>query len=262
MANPNWTPGQSGNPNGRSTLPHFLTKSFAAKQTLPHFLTKSFAAKLGRQNPSTTDKQTVQMTFHGPETRGPGRPAGSRNRRTQEILDLLQGRGDKDPLDALSDIITKNQDPNIVATASNMLAPYLHSKRGTVPAPRFLSDPVVVPSFTSVTHAEDYLASIPVLLGRGELDSQSALELSTLTKNWLDAIYAHQEYDLKLLASNGGTDIAIRIEGGMPALPGTNINMAKEPSLNGFTNGNLIDHVDTPAIESVPSEGQEPEPNV
>ena len=31
-----------------------------------------------------------------------GRPKGSRNKRTQEILDLIQGRGDKDPLDALS----------------------------------------------------------------------------------------------------------------------------------------------------------------
>ena len=33
-----------------------------------------------------------------------GRPVGSRNRRTQEVLDLIQGRGDTDPLDALSNI--------------------------------------------------------------------------------------------------------------------------------------------------------------
>ena len=62
------------------------------------------------------------MTFQpGIASNPAGRPKGARNRRTQEILDLIQGRGDKDPLDALSEIITTNQDPNIVATAANML---------------------------------------------------------------------------------------------------------------------------------------------
>jgi hypothetical protein len=62
-----------------------------------------------------------------------------------------------------------------------------------------------------------------VLLGRDELDSQTALELSTLTKNWLDAIYAHQEYDLKLAAQGGGGEQVIRIENSLPQIPGTNI---------------------------------------
>jgi hypothetical protein len=91
--NPNWTPGQSGNPEGR--------------------------------------------------------PKGSRNKRTQEILDLIQGRGDKDPLDALSDIITTNKDPSIVAQASNILAPYLHSKRSTTPAPRFCGSKTALASIRS-----------------------------------------------------------------------------------------------------------------
>jgi hypothetical protein len=62
-----------------------------------------------------------------------------------------------------------------------------------------------------------------VLLGKGEIDSQTALELSQLTKNWLDAIYAHQEYDPKLQAQGGGGDTTIRIEGGLPSLPGTSV---------------------------------------
>lgn len=37
-----------------------------------------------------------------------GRPPGSRNKRTQELLDLLQSRGDKDPLDFLSEVISGN----------------------------------------------------------------------------------------------------------------------------------------------------------
>ena len=178
-----------------------------------------------------------------------GRQRGSRNRRTQEILDLIQGRGDKDPLDALSEIITTNQDPNIVATASNILAPYLHSKRSTAPTPRFVPEQIEVPQFTSITQAEDYLASIPVLLGRGEIDSQSALELSTLTKNWLDAIYARQDYDLKLQAQGGGSEQTIHITGGLPPLSGCNIiGMGGEehtPQMNGHSNGHVIDHVET-----------------
>ena len=49
------------------------------------------------------------------------------------------------------------------------------------------------------------------------------MELSTLTKNWLDAIYARQDYELKLAAQGGGGDTTIRIEGGLPQLPGTNV---------------------------------------
>jgi hypothetical protein len=58
-----------------------------------------------------------------------GRPPGALNRRTQEILDLIKGRGDTDPLDALSTLITTNKDPSIIAQASSILAPYVHSKR-------------------------------------------------------------------------------------------------------------------------------------
>jgi hypothetical protein len=96
------------------------------------------------------------MTFHGPETRGPGRPPGSRNRRTQQLLDLLQSRGDKDPLDFLSEVITtENQYPaELKVSASNILAPYLHSKRGTAPALRYVDTPVQVPQFNTVQEAE------------------------------------------------------------------------------------------------------------
>ena len=62
-----------------------------------------------------------------------GRPAGSRNIRTQEVLDLIRAQGHKDPLVTLSEL--QNSDPNssIRATAANMLAPYLHSKLAAKP---------------------------------------------------------------------------------------------------------------------------------
>jgi hypothetical protein len=186
-----------------------------------------------------------------------GRKPGTRNKRTQEILDLIKERGDTDPLVALSDLITNNEDPAIVAQASNILAPYLHSKKSTTPAPRFFPEPVVVPTFTTIEQAEEYLAQIPVMLGNCSLDSQSALELSTLVRNWIEAKLAHTNTNLKIEAQGTG-DATIRIEGGLPQLPGTNINMTNELTLN--NNGhNVIDHQPEQVQAEIPPHGA-PEP--
>ena len=111
---------------------------------------------------------------------------------------------------------------------------------------------IEVRTFKTVQEAEAYLAHIPVLLGRGELDSQTALELSTLTKNWLNSIYARQEYDLKLQAQGGSSDQTIRIKGGMAQLPGTNIiglgGEEAPPRVNGHNgHGPVIEYSDAPA---------------
>jgi hypothetical protein len=68
------------------------------------------------------------------------------------------------------------------------------------------------------------------MLGKGELDSQSALELSTLTRNWLSAKYEREELRLKTVHVHGAPEQTIHISGGLPPLPGTNITM---PVLNG-----------------------------
>ena len=128
-----------------------------------------------------------------------GRPVGSRNKRTEEIWSRLEARGDLDPADVLSEMVSdKTLAKELRATAANYLLPYKYGKRGVIPVARFVPEQIEVPQFQTIQQAEDYLASIAVLLGKGEIDSQTALELSQLTKNWLDAIYAHQEYDLKL----------------------------------------------------------------
>jgi hypothetical protein len=77
-----------------------------------------------------------------------------------------------------------------------------------------------------------------VLLGKGEIDSQTALELSTLTKNWIDAKYAREELQLKLINSGQGErEQKITVTGGLPPLPGCNvIGMNGESSI---TNGRV-----------------------
>ena len=194
------------------------------------------------------------MTFQlGAESHSPGRPKGSRNRRTQDILDLIQGRGDKDPLDALSEIVTTSENPDHRISASNILAPYLHSNDATKPTPRFVPEPIEVPVFQSIDQAEDFLNDLSVRLGRGELDSQSALELGSLIKQWINSRRADQELNLKIAAQGGGSDQTIRIEGGMPQLPGTNIiglgGEEAPPRVNGH-NGHVIDHQEPPALDA------------
>jgi hypothetical protein len=88
-------------------------------------------------------------------------------------------------------------------------------------------------------------------VGRGELDFQAGLDLSAMTKNWIDVKYSREELQLKLAVQNGGADQQITITGGLPSLPGCNIiGMGGEeppPRVNGH-NGQVIDHAEPPVL--------------
>src|SRR5262249_25930837 len=160
-------------------------------------------------------------------------PLGSRNKRTKEIIQQIIESNNKDPLITLSEISSTDPDSAIRATAANMLAPYMHSKMQSTPAPRFVEESFDIPTFTHLSDAEQFLARIAALVAGGSLDIQTGLELSTLAKNWIDAQYAREELAIKQYNA-GSTDHkqTIRIEGGLPGLPGTRIDM---PVLNGHT---------------------------
>jgi hypothetical protein len=152
------------------------------------------------------------MTFQPGVAANPnGRPKGSRNRRTQEIFDIIEARGDKDPIDVLSDLITNTTNDELKVQACSILAPYKHSKRSPALTPRFIEEPVVVPEFPSVDDAENFLAEIPRRVALGELDFQSGLDLSTMVKTWIDSRRAAIELDLKVQAQGGGEQV-IRID--------------------------------------------------
>src|SRR6516162_5307606 len=89
-----------------------------------------------------------------------GRPLGSRNKRTAEIIAEIRKLGHKDCLMRSSEIVDSSQDAALAISAANVLAPYVHSKRGTTPAPRFVEESIDVLDFASVEQAEDFLASI------------------------------------------------------------------------------------------------------
>ena len=65
------------------------------------------------------------MTFQPGHTLSPGRRLGSRNKRTAEIFNRLETRGDIDPADLLSSIVTNPQEQQeLRIQAAGLLMPY------------------------------------------------------------------------------------------------------------------------------------------
>jgi hypothetical protein len=177
------------------------------------------------------------MTFQPGHTFSPGRRLGSRNKRTAEIFHRLESRGDLDPADLLSTIITNTEEPKeLRIQAAGLLLPYKYSKCGTAPVQLYVDVPFEIPEFVHLSDAEQFLARVAALVARGQLDFQAGQNLSALAKNWLDAQYQREELQIKQI--NAGTtehEHRIVIEGGLPSLPGSDVIM---PTLEGRANAN------------------------
>jgi Family of unknown function (DUF5681) len=207
-----------------------------------------------------------------------GRVPGSRNRRTKELFDKLEARGDKDPIDLLSEIVTNHPDPQLRIQAAGLLTPYKHSKQSPLPVPRYVEHPITLPDFVAVEDAESFLGKIPQLVAAGELDFQSGLDLSTMTTAWLNAKYSRDEMKLKMANANAdNTPQVIQIRGGLPVMPGLE-NMIMPNINNGqrvtdealpWSNPPALSEPssDTPmvsdrtAIESITDDSEDPPPS-
>jgi len=190
--------------------------------------------------------------------------SGPRNRRRHEVFDQIKGLGHKDALETLSYLQHNEQiEPGLRIAAASALAPFCHPKMQATPTPRFIDTPLDIPHFERLSDAENFLARLPVLVARGELDFQSAQELAAMTKLWIDSQYFREELAIKQI--NAGTtehEQVIRVEGGLPPLPGTSIVM---PVLDGnpASNGHAALAAPTdavPAIESTPSQPSKDSP--
>src|SRR6516165_1948116 len=165
---------------------------------------------------------------------------GPRERRRKEVFEIIKNLGHKDALETLSYLQHNEQiEPGLRIAAASALAPYCHPKMQATPTPRFIELQLDVPEFTHVSDAENFLAKIALLCARGHLDIQSAQELSGLVKTWIDTQYSREELNYKISPPET-RDATIRIEGGLPALPGTNITMPTlEPGP--VTNGRALE---------------------
>jgi hypothetical protein len=133
-----------------------------------------------------------------------------------------------------------------VAIAQN-IAPYCHPRIGLLSMPRYVETPIEVPQLQSIEEPEAFLLTLSRRVGAGELDIDSASEIILHVQGWINSRRHGEELEIKRLnADASAAPPVIRIEGGMPELPGTNIIMPTQgPS--------VLEHEPTPATESLPT---------
>src|SRR6516165_1869504 len=200
------------------------------------------------------------MTFQPGHTFSPGRRLGSRNKRTAEIFHRLENRGDIDPADLLSSIVTNPQEQQeLRIQAAGLLMPYKYGKHGSIPPLRYIDQPIQLPEPTTIEQANRNISFISNLKAQGLIDLDFANSLIADNTTIANNLIAEEELKFKISPPET-RDSTIRIEGGLPALPGTNVTM---PVLDGrsVTNGHALEPPPpvVPAIESAPNP-QDPEP--
>jgi hypothetical protein len=142
-------------------------------------------------------------------------------------------RGFPDPVEFYGPIVTDTDLPIETRIAAyNSAAPLMYPKIGAIiPAP----DPVVVitqveyqyPNPQSLSEARANIAHLDKLFREGNVDLITYTTLKSTQEKFLYSMLDEQ----KLLTAQGGPpDQTIRIEGGLPLLPGCNITM---PAMNG-----------------------------
>jgi hypothetical protein len=199
-----------------------------------------------------------RMTFQPGHNLSPGRPPGSVNRRSEELRRRLRDRGDVDPAEFCSSIVSNPNEPTeLKLAAANYLLPYLYPKRGAVATPRYIDEPVQLPEPKTIEQANKNIAYISNLKAQGLIDLDFANSLIADNTTIANNLIAEEELKFKIYPPEQREQI-IRIGGGLPPLPGCNVTM---PLLNGHaTNGHVLNPATpaVPAIESTPS-GSAPE---
>src|SRR5215510_9025681 len=185
--------------------------------------------------------------------------SGPRNRRRHEVFEIIKNLGHKDALETLSYLQHNEQiEPGLRIAAAAALAPYCHPKMQATPTPRYIDLQIDIPEFVHVSDAENFLAKIALLVARGHLDIQQGQELAGLVKLWIDSQYAKEELQFKINPPEQ-RDTVIRVEGGLPIMPG--LENVRMPVLDGHaTNGHALapPAPQIEANESVPTNGQGP----
>ena|SRR6516164_19737 len=191
------------------------------------------------------------MVFQPGHEHSKGRPTGARNRSSYELREKLKARGDRDPAEFLSSIVSDNtQSTEVRIAASRQLMPYYHSKLGATPVPPppvYVQEAVSLPAPSTIRQAHKNISRLSEMKAQGQLDFATADSLINDQRVILNALVD----EAKLIAAQGPTgDMTIHIEGGLPSLPGTNIAMP-------LANGHELPHPGSPLIDHQ-SPAQEP----
>jgi hypothetical protein len=153
-----------------------------------------------------------------------GRTNGSRNRRNSELWDLLEQRGDKDPALFLSEIVTnENNSKELRVQAAGQLMPYKYAKVTPPAAQVFVQTNVNLITPQTQQDARNNISYLTSLKASGHLDLVAADSLIADQVKLLDSF--NDETKLLVAGKGPAGELHIRIDGGLPALPGTNISM-------------------------------------
>jgi hypothetical protein len=191
------------------------------------------------------------MTFLPGNTLGQGRKLGSRNKRNEELFARLDARGDLDPADLLSSIITNQQEPKeLRLQAAGLLMPYKYSKAQAAPPRVYIEEQVKLPhpDPRTIQHSRENIAHLSDLKAQGRIDLVAGDNLIADQYKILSALV-----DEAKIAIQGGEqgDQVIRIEGGLPTMPG--LESLIMPQINGHHS------LELQAIESKPHNTTEQE---
>ena len=192
--------------------------------------------------------------FQPGNTESTGRPPGSPNKRTNELRYRLQNRGDVDPADFCSQIVSSPDEPTeLKLQAANFLLPYLYPKRGAVATSRYIDEPVQLPEPVTIEQANKNIAYISNLKAQGLIDLDFANSLIADNTTIANNLIAEEELRFKITPPET-RDTTIRIEGGLPQLPGCeNLIM---PVLNGSSVREQLLTAPTDVIPPDPSTNQ------
>lgn len=174
------------------------------------------------------------MTFQPGNNHGKGRPNGRPNIRSEENRLKWEAKGYEDPLMFFGSVMNDPEQPIETRLAAGERAiPYLESKLGAIPVPapdQYFEEAVNLPRPTSIRQACDNIGLLSEYKSQGKIAIAKADSLINDQRVILDALVDEQ----KLLTVQGGPpQQTIRIEGGLPALPGTNITMPEHSPMNG-----------------------------
>ena len=178
------------------------------------------------------------------------------NKRSTELENRLRNRGDVDPADLLSSIVTNNQEPNeLRIQAAGLLMPYKYGKHGSIPPLRYIDEPVQFPEPRTIEQANKNIAYISNLKAQGLIDLDFANSLIADNTTIANNLIAEEELKFKLYPPET-RDTTITVVGGLPALPGTNITM---PVLNGHAVSEQLLSAPTDVIPADDGTNQVPE---
>jgi hypothetical protein len=183
-----WKPGQTGNPNGRP--------------------------KKYPRPPDDLSQGTAYNLFKAVALR-------------DEYRAIAEAQDLEDPVLFQHRLLSDETIPaNIRAVIANQIAPYYRPRLGIMEPAKYVQTPIEVPDFTVIEEAESFLLLLAQRVAAQELDLDSVAAVSARVLDWVHSKRAGLELQIKQINATGDTgDQTIRIEGGMPALPGTDVIM-------------------------------------